>query len=236
MASGPITSWQIDGETMETVADYFLGLQNHFRWWLQPWNLKMPAHWKKSYGKPKQCIKKQRHYFTNKVHIVKAMVFPVVMNGCESWTIKKAEHWRTDAFELWCQRKTLESPLDCKEIKPVNPKGNKSWKFTGGTDAEAEALILWPSDVKSRLIRKDPDAGKNWEQKKKERTEDEMVGWHHQLNERKFEQAPGNGEGQGSLACCSLWCLKESDTTELLNNNNTVSTEKTQWICKHGNY
>ena len=110
------------------------------------------------------------------VHLVKAMVFPVVMYGCESWTIKKAECWRIDAFELWFWRRLL-SPLDSK-IKPVNPKGNQPWKFIGRTDAEADAPILWPPDVKSWLIRKDPDTGKDWEQEEKGVTEDEMVGWH----------------------------------------------------------
>ena len=114
--------------------------------------------------------------------------------------------------------KTLESPLDCKEIKPVNPKGNESWIFIGRIDAEAEAPILWPPHVKSRLIRKDPDAGKDWGQEEKGMTEVKMVGWHHLLNGQEFEQAPGDGEGQGSLACCNPWGRKESDTTEQLNN------------------
>ena len=93
--------------------------------------------------------------------IVKTMVFPVVMYECESRTIKKVERLRTDAFELWCWRRLLRSPLDCKEIKPVNPKGNQPELFFGRTDAESEAPILWPPDEKSQLIRKDPDAGKN---------------------------------------------------------------------------
>ena len=105
--------------------------------------------------------------------------------------------------------KTLESPLDCKEIKPVNPKGNQSWMFIGRNDAEAEATVLWPPDVKSWLIKKDPDAGKDWGQEEKGMTEDEMVGWHHRLNGHEFEQAPEDGEGQGSLVCCSLWGRKE---------------------------
>ena len=96
-----------------------------------------------------------------KVYLVKAMVFSRVRYGCESWTIKKAEHWRIDAFELWCWRR-LESPLDCKEIQPVHPKGNQSWVFIGRTDVEAETPILWPPDVKSWLIWKDPDAWKDW--------------------------------------------------------------------------
>ena len=113
------------------------------------------------------------------------------MYGCESWTIKKVECQRIDAFELWCWRRILESPLDCKEMKPVNPKRNKSWIFTGGTDAKAEALILWPPDVKSQLVGKDPRAGKDWRQEEKGMTEDEMVGWHHQLNGHEFEASSG---------------------------------------------
>ena len=115
-----------------------------------------------------------------KVCIVKAMVFPVIMYGCESWTIKKAEHWRTAAFEPVVLEKTFESPLDCKGIKPVNPKGKQHRIFLGRTDAEAP--ILWLPDVKSQLIGKDPDAGKDWGQEEKRAAEDEMVGWHHWLN------------------------------------------------------
>ena len=106
-----------------------------------------------------------------KVHLVKAMVFPVVMYGCESWTIKKAECWRTDAFEL-VFKKTLESLLDCKEIQSINPKGNQSWIFIGRTDAEAETPILWPLDAKNWFIGKDPDAGKDWRWEEKG-----MTGW-----------------------------------------------------------
>ena len=115
-----------------------------------------------------------------KVYLVKAMVFPVVMYGCESWTIKKAEHRRIDAFVVL--EKTLEGPLDCKEIQSVHPKGDQSWVFIGGTDVEAETPILWPPHAKSRLIGKDPDAGKDWGQEEKTVTEDEMDGWHHQLS------------------------------------------------------
>ena len=139
------------------------------------------------------------------------------MYGCESWTIKKAEHRRIKAFELWCWRRLLESPLDCKETQSVNPKGNQSWIFTRRTDAEAETPILWPPDVKKWLIGKDPDAGKDWRQEEKGMTEDEMVGWHHQLNGHGFGWTPGVGDGQGGLACCSAWGCKESDTTEWLN-------------------
>ena len=121
-----------------------------------------------------------------RVHLVKAMAFPVVIYGCESWTIKKAEHQRIDAFELWLE-KTLESPLDCKEIQPVSPKGNQYWIFIGRTDIEAETLIFWPPDAKNWLVRKDPDAGKDWRREEKGTTEDEMVGWHHWLNGHEFE-------------------------------------------------
>ena len=111
--------------------------------------------------------------------------------------------------------KTLESPFDCKEIQPVHPRGDLSWVFIGRTDVEAETPILWPRDVKSWLIGKAPDAGRDWGQEEKETTEDEMVGWHHRLNGHEFEWTPGVGDGQGSLACCSLWGCKESDMTEL---------------------
>ena len=151
-------------------------------------------------------------YLSTKVRLVKAMVFPEGMYGCESWSIKKAEHWRIDAFEVWCWRR-LESPLNCKEVKPVNPKGNQPWIFTGRTVAEAEAPVLWPPDAKSWLIRKDPEAGKDWRQEEKGMTEGEMVGWYHWLNGREFEQAPRDGEGQGSLACCSPWDSQESSPT-----------------------
>ena len=113
--------------------------------------------------------------------------------------------------------KFLESPLDCKEIQPVHPKGNQSWIFIGRTDAEAETPILWPPDVENRLIWKDPDSGKDWRQEKKGMTEDEMVGWHHQPDGHELEQTLRVGSGQESLACCSPWDHKESDTTEQLN-------------------
>ena len=121
-----------------------------------------------------------------KVHLVNAMIFPVVMYGCESWTIKKAERWRIDSFELLVLEKTLESPLDCKEIQPVHPKGDQSWEFIGRTDVEAETPVLWPPDAKNWLIWKDPDAGKDWRQEEKGTTEDKMVCWHHRLNGHEF--------------------------------------------------
>ena len=127
--------------------------------------------------------------------------------------------WELDYKESWAQRnwcfwtvmleKTLESPLDCKEIEPVNLKGNQSWVFIGRTDAKAETLILWPPDAKNWFIWKDADAGKDWRQEEKGTKEDEMVGWHHWLDGHEFEQAPGVGEGQGNLSYCSPWSRKE---------------------------
>ena len=136
-----------------------------------------------------------------KVRLVKALVFPVVMYGCEldhnkNWELKNCCFW-TVVLE-----KTLESPLDCKEIQTVHPKGNQSWIFIGRIDAEPEAPILWPPDVKSWLIWKDPDAGKGWRHEKKGTTEYEMVGWHHWLDGHEFEQTLGVGDGPGGLACC----------------------------------
>ena len=112
--------------------------------------------------------------------------------------------------------KSLESPLDCK-IQPVHPKGDQSWIFIGRTDAETETLVLWPADANNYLTGKDPDSGKDWKQEENGMTEDEVVGWHHQLDGHEFEQAPGVGDGQRSLVCCSPWGHKELDTTEGLN-------------------
>ena len=171
---------------------------------------------------------------STKVHLVKAMVFPVVMYGCESWTPKKAEHQRIDAFELCCCRKLLESPLDCKEIQPVHPQGDQSWVFIGRTDVEAETPILWPADAKSWLLRKDPDARKDWGQEEKGTMEDEMVGWHYGLNGHEFAWAPGVGDGRGPGVLQSMGSQRVghglSDSTELnwsllgLNSGVTVLT------------
>ena len=134
------------------------------------------------------------------------------------WELDYKESWVPKNWCFWTVvlEKTLESPLDYKEMQPVSPKGNQSWILTGRTDVEAEAPMLWPPDVKSWLTRKDPDAGKDWRQEKG-MTEDEMVGWHHWLHGHEFEQPLGGGDGQGSLVCCSPWDCKESDTTEWLN-------------------
>jgi len=262
--------------------------------------------WRKAMTNLDSILKSRDTTFPTKVCLVKAMVFPVVMYGCQSWTIKKAakslqscptlcdptdgsppdstipgilqartlewvaisfanawkwkvkgkslsrvrlfatpwtaalqapssmgfsrhecwsgvpspslkESWALKNWWFWTVvlEKILENLLDYKEIKPVNPKGNQPWIFIRRTDAEA--LILWPPDAKNWLLRKDPDAGKHWRQEEKGTTQDEMVTQHHWLNGREFEQAPGVGNGQGSLVCCSPWDHKELDTTELLN-------------------
>ena len=143
------------------------------------------------------------------------------MYGCESWTIKKVECFWTIVLE-----KTLESPLNSKEIQPVHPKGNQSWILMGRTDAEAETPILCPSEVKSWFIGKDPDAGQDGGQEEKGTTEDETVGWHHRLNGHEFGWTPGVGDGQGSLVCWSPQGHKELDMTEWLN---WTETDKKRW-------
>ena len=161
-----------------------------------------------------------------KVHLVKAMVFPVVMYGCESWTLKKAEHWRIDAFELWCWRRLLRVPWTARSsnqsiLKEITAQYSleglmlklKFQYFASISDIPISA----PPDAKNWLFRKDPDAGKDWRQEEKWTTEDEMVGWHHQLDGHEFELAPEVGEEQRSLACCSPWGHKELDRTEWLN-------------------
>ena len=179
--------------------------------------IKRKLIWKKSYDQPRQHIKKQRHYFANKGLSSQSPGFSSI--HVWMWELDYKDSWAPKNWCFWTMvlEKTLESPLDCKEIHLVHPKGNQSWIFTGQTDTEAETQMLWPPDMKSWLFRKDLDAGKDWRQEEKRLTEDEMVGGHHQLNGHEFEQAPGFGDGQGSLMCCSPWGHKESDTTEWLN-------------------
>ena len=147
--------WENNGNSERL---YFFGFQNHCRWWL------CLLLGRKALTNLDSILKSRDITLPAKVHLVKAMVSPGVMYGCESWTINKAEHQRIDAFELWCWTKTLESPLECKEIQPVHPKGNQPWIYIGRTDAEAEMPIFWPPDAKNWLIWKDPDAGKDWRQ------------------------------------------------------------------------
>ena len=135
------------------------------------------------------------------------------------WELDREEGWAPKNWFFWTVvlEKSLESPLDCKEIKPVHPKGNQSWIFIARTDTETETPVLWSPDAKSWLIGKDPDAGKDWREEEKGMTGNEVIGWHHQLDGHEFEQTSGVGDGQESLECCRPWGHKESDMTEQLN-------------------
>ena len=177
----------------------------------------MLAPWKKSYDQPRQHIKKQRHYFANKGPSSQSYGFS--SGHVWIWELDYKESWTPKNWCFWAVvlEKTLESPLDCKEIQAVHPKGNQSWKFIGRTDAEAETPILGPPDANNCLIWKDPDAGKDWRREEEGMTKDEMAGWHHWLNGHESEQAQGVGDGQGGLVCCSPWGFKELDTTKQLN-------------------
>ena len=169
--------------------------------------------WKKTYDKPRQRIKKQRHHFADKVHYSQSYGFS--SSHVWMWELdhKEGQVLKNWHFQTMVLEKTLESPLGSEEIKPVSPKGSQSWIFTGRTDAEAEGAIFWPPDAKTWLIVRDSDAAKDWRQEEKRMTEDEMVGWHHWLNEHEFEQTLGDGDEQESLVCCSPWGRKESDMT-----------------------
>ena len=217
MLFSPITSWQIDGEKVKTVADFLFG------------GSKITADGDCSY-EIKRRLLLGRKVMTNldsilksrditlptKVRLVKAMVFSC--SHVWMWELDYKESW---ALKNWCfwivvLDKTLESPLDCKEIQAVHYEGDQSWVFIERTDVEAETPILWPPHAKNWLIRKDPDAGKDWKRKEKGLTEDKMVGWHHRLNGYEFGWTLGVGNGQRGLVHCGSWCCKESDTTEWL--------------------
>ena len=176
----------------------------------------MLTPWKESYDQPRQHIEKQRHSFVNKGPSSQGYGFSSSLVWM--WELDYKESWAPKNWCFWTVvlEKTLESPLNCKEIHPVHPKGDQSWVFIGRSDVKLETLILWPPHVKSWLIGKDSDAGRDWGQKEKGTTEDEMAGWHHWLDGCESEWTPGVGDGQGGLACCDLWGCKESDTTERL--------------------
>ena len=173
----------------------------------------MLAPWKKSYDELKQHIKNQRHHFSYKGPSSQSYGF----SSSHVWM------WQLDykegcVLKNWCVqivmlKEPLECPLDCKVIKPVNPKGNQPRVFNGRTDAEAEVPVFWPPNSKSWLIGKDSDAGKGWGQEARGAAEDKIVGWHHRITGHDFEQTPGDGEGAGSGMCCSPWGRKELDTT-----------------------
>ena len=169
--------------------------------------------WKESYDKPKQHIRKQRHHFANKSPYSQSYSFS--SNHVWIWELDHKEGWALNnrCFRIVVLEKTLESPLNCKEIKLVNSKGNQPWIFIRRTDAKADIPILWPLDGKNWLTGKNLDARKDWRQKEKGVAEDEMVRSHHQLNGHEFEQTLGESEGQTSLACCSPWSHKELDMT-----------------------
>ena len=182
----------------------------------------MLASWKKGCDKPTQHIKMQRHHFADK-DPYKSYGFS--SSHVQMWKLDHKEGWAPKNWCFWTVvlERTLQSLLDGKEIKPVNSKGNQSWIFIGRTDAEAEAPILWLLDANSQHVGKDPDAGEDWGQEEKGVTEDEMVGWHHWLNKHEFEQTPGDGEGQESLACHSprvikseTWLSDWTTTTKLI--------------------
>ena len=222
MASGPITSWQIDGETVTDVS--FLGSK-----------ITADGDWSHEI---KRCLLLGRKAMTNLDSILKSRNIADKGPSSQSYGFSSSHVWiwELDHKESWVQKnwcfwpvvleKTLESPLDCKEIQPVHPKGDQSWVFIGRTDAEGETPILWPPDMKSWLTGKDPDAGKDWRWEEKT-TEAEMVAWHRWCNGHgsKWTQAPGAGDRQGGLECCSPWGRKESDMTERLN-----------WICSAFSY
>ena len=217
MASGPITSRQTDEETMETVSDFILGGSKITADGDCSHEIKRRLLLgRKGMTNLDSILKSRDVTLPTKICLVKAIVFPVIIYRCERWAIKKAECWRIDAFELWCWRRLLRVPWTARRSnQSILRKSvlNIHWNI----HVEAGIPIFWPHDVKNWLIRKDPDAGKDWRQEKKGKTEDEMVGWHHQLDGHEFEQAPGGDDGHGSLACCSPLGRKESDMTEQLN-------------------
>ena len=215
MSSSPITSWQIGSKTMKTMTDFIIlgfkitddGDCSH----------EIKRHMllvRKTIDKLRHHIKKQRHYLTDKG--LSNQSYGLSSSHVWMWELDHKESWAPKNWRFWTVvlKKTSERLLNSKDIKPVNPEENHSWILIGRTDAEAETPILRPSDVKSWLIGKDPDAEKEWRQEQKGSTADEMVGWHHRLDGHECEQLLVAGDEQGSLACCSPWGHKESDTTE----------------------
>jgi len=212
MASGPITSRQIDGERVETVSDFILGGSKITADGDCSYEIKR-CLLLGSYDQPRQHIRKQ----TTKVHLVKSMVFPIVMYGCE---LDCKESWAPKNWCFWTVllEKTLENPLDCKKIQPVHPKGDQSWVCIGRTDVDAETPILWPPDMKSWLIWKDTDTGKDWGQWGRGR---HRMRWLDGITDSMDMVWVDSGSwwwtGRPGMACCSPWGCKESDTTQQLN-------------------
>ena len=225
--SGPMTSWQINGETMKTVTDFiFLGSKITADGECSHEIKRRLLSGRKPMANLDSTLKSRDITLPTKVRLVKAMVLPVVIYGCESWTIKKAEHQRIDAFELWCWRRLLRVPWTAR-------RSSQSILQEISPECSLEGLMLWlklqhfwPPDGKNWLIGKDPDAGKDWRREEKGTIENEMVEWHHRRNRHEFEQALGVGDGQGSLASCSPWGSQSqpqlSDWTELMQNNDIL--------------
>ena len=217
MAPGPIASWHIDGETMKTVTDFiFLGSNitvvddcTH--------EIKRRLLLGRKVMTNRDSIFKSRDIFANKGPSSQGYGFS--SGHVWMWELDCEESWAPKNWCFWTVvlEKTLESPMDCGEIQPVHSKGDQPWVIFGRNDTKAETPVLWPPHEKSWLIGKDSDAGRDWGQEEKGTTEDEMAGWHQQLDGREFEWTRGVGDGQGGLACCDSWGRKESDTTERLN-------------------
>ena len=198
-----------------------LDLQNRYIWWLQPWNQKTITSWQANDGKPRQHVEKQRHYSANKVLYSQGHGLP--SGHVWFWEL---DHKEGRMPKNWCLQtvvleNTPESPLAHKEIKPINLKRDQPWIFTGRTDAEAETSVFWSSEASRRLIEIVPDTEKDWGQKEKRASQDEMARWHHRCNGHGLGQTLGDGEGQGGLACCSSWGCKASDMTG----------DSTPWWC-----
>ena len=205
------------GKQWKQCQTFFGGAPKSLEMVIAAMKLKDAYSLKESYDQPRQHVKKQRHYFANKGPSSQGYGFSC--GHVWMWELDCEESW---VLKNWCfwnvvLEKTVESPLDCKEIQPVHSK-DQSWVFFGRNDAKAEAPVLWPPHVKSWLIGKDSDAGRDWGQEEKGTTEDEMAGWHHRLDGPEFEWTPGVGDGQGGLVCCDLWGHKSwtrlSDWTE----------------------
>ena len=216
MASGPITSWQIDRENLETVRVFILGCSKITADGDFSHEIKRYLLLGRKAMTNLDSILKSRHYFANKVLSSQSYGFSS-SNVC-MWKLGYQESWAPKNWCFWTVmlEKTLESPLHCKEIQPVHPKGNQPWIFIGRIDAEAETPVLWTPDVKNWLSGKDPNSRKDWRWEEKGTIEDEMIGWHYWLDGHDFESIPGVCDGQGDLVCCSTWSGKELYTTEWL--------------------
>ena len=218
MTSGSITSWQIDGETVETVADFiFLGSKITADGDCSHSLKRLLLLGRKVMTNLDRILKSRDITLPTKVHLVKATVIPVAMYGCEGWTIRKAEHWRIDAFELWCWRRLLGVPWTTRRsnqsiLKEISPRCSLEGLILKLKLQYFGHLMQRADSLEKTLI-----LGKDWGQEEKGTTEDEMAGWHHWLNGHGFGWTPGVGDGQRGLVCCSSWGHKESDTTEWLN-------------------